>query len=593
MSSTAQSIRERAARPADREAPIPGYTIGSVLGRGAMATVYHATQDSLSRAVALKVLVPGESLTAELSGRFLREGRLLAALNHRNVITIYDIGVHGGLYWLSMEHLPGGDLRTRLRDGVAPGKALAWVEAIAGALHAAHARGIVHRDVKPANILFRDDAVPVLTDFGVAKDLNQTVSETVDGTVVGSVAYLSPEQAEGRPLDCRCDIYGLGIIFYEMLVGQRPHDVPRTQAMRDPVGSLRALLAKKQEPLPRLPAKLAALQPILDRMTAVHPPDRYAGCDELVEAIARLRARSGAARRPVVPVPAAAPAGPPAPADNELMRRIHQDFTAGRIQVPAMPDVALRIRRAVEDPNAGVKAIGRIVQADPALAAYLVNIANSAVYRGAHEVQGARAAVTRMGMTATRDVVTSFVLRNVFKPGSKAVAERMRAIWQHSCVVGAVSAVLSRHARGIDPDQALLAGLVHDIGRSVVLAAAEGYPALAADRARLEATLDKLGPQVGAMVVRRWEFPPAFVTVVLESGHWERDAGPAVELCDIVLLAKLYSWHGKPKAAELPPLESVPAYAKFARGGAGDAFSLKVLQDARADLDALTRVLQG
>jgi serine/threonine-protein kinase PpkA len=192
-----------------------------LIAEGGMATVYLAIQESLGRFVALKLLKKFD--TPEQSNRFLNEGRIIASLNHQNIITIHDIGVFGDRHYISMEYPEGGDLKARIKGGMPPQAALDLIEGIGSCLDFVHRKGIVHRDIKPGNILFRKDDTPVLTDFGIAKQLEQDTNLTMDGTAIGSPYYLSPEQAECKPLDGRTDIYGLGIVLFEMLMGHKPY----------------------------------------------------------------------------------------------------------------------------------------------------------------------------------------------------------------------------------------------------------------------------------------------------------------------------------------------------------------------------------
>ena len=150
---------------------IAGYRIEKQIGKGGMAMVYLATQESLNRPVALKVMNPLYADSAEFSERFLNEGRILASIHHSNIITIHDIGISGNFHFISMEYVQGGDLADRLKQGVSPDEAVNMVETIAACLDAAHNAHIVHRDIKPANILFRKDGHLLLTDFGIAKQL--------------------------------------------------------------------------------------------------------------------------------------------------------------------------------------------------------------------------------------------------------------------------------------------------------------------------------------------------------------------------------------------------------------------------------------
>jgi serine/threonine-protein kinase PpkA len=159
----------------------------------------------------------------EQSKRFINEGRIIASLNQRNIITIHDIGVMGDRHFIAMEYLEGGDLEAQIQCGMAVEATINLIKTVGDCLDFVHRKGIVHRDIKPANILLRKDGTPTLTDFGIAKQLEQDTKLTMDGTAMGSPDYLSPEQAECKPLDGRTNIYGLGIVFYEMLTGRKPN----------------------------------------------------------------------------------------------------------------------------------------------------------------------------------------------------------------------------------------------------------------------------------------------------------------------------------------------------------------------------------
>jgi serine/threonine-protein kinase PpkA len=257
---------------------IPGYKINAHVGSGGMAVVFRAMQESLQRQVALKVLKETES--KEWTERFLNEGRILASLSHRNIITVHDIGIYEGHIYISMEYLEGGDLRLRIESGMTPKEALEILTTIGEALEIAHKKGVIHRDVKPGNILFRQDGTPVLCDYGIAKDFERETDVTVDGTVIGTPDYLAPEQARIENIDGRTDIYALGIIFYEMLTGKKPYEA----------GSPVEIVFKHlNEPIPELPEEFAAYQPLLEKMTAKEPEDRFEDAADFLSAVTELR----------------------------------------------------------------------------------------------------------------------------------------------------------------------------------------------------------------------------------------------------------------------------------------------------------------
>jgi serine/threonine-protein kinase PpkA len=257
---------------------IPGYKIERLIGEGGMASVYLAEQQSLGRQVALKILKRFDH--PEQAQRFLDEGRILASLNHQNIITIHDIGVVEDQYFIAMEYLQGGSLRERIGSGVTPTAALDILQQIGGCLDFVHRQGIVHRDVKPANILFHVDGAAKLTDFGIAKQLISDQDLTLDGRAFGSPYYLSPEQAQNRPLDGRTDIYALGVVFYEMLVGCKPYAAE---------SHLQTMLAHLRDPIPLLPEEFQPYQELLQRMMAKEPEDRFASAGELVGFVKAMR----------------------------------------------------------------------------------------------------------------------------------------------------------------------------------------------------------------------------------------------------------------------------------------------------------------
>lgn len=290
---------------------IPGYKIERELGRGGMATVYLAVQESVSRDVALKVMSPVLQADRTFGERFMREARIAANLHHRNVVAIHDVGVHDDFHYIAMEYLPGGELKSRLGSQCDAVQTLRIIREIADALNYAHARGYIHRDIKPDNILFREDGSSVLTDFGIARATNSATQMTRTGAVVGTPHYMSPEQARGKPIDHRADLYSLGIVFHEILTGTVPYEAD---------DSLAVGIKHITEPIPKLPEAWAQYQPMLDKLLAKDPELRYQSGAELVrdlrayEAIARTQAR----RTP--PIDAPLPDSPSEEAATRAMR---------------------------------------------------------------------------------------------------------------------------------------------------------------------------------------------------------------------------------------------------------------------------------
>ena len=257
---------------------IPGYRVIRPLGRGGMATVYLAIQESVQREVALKAMSPTLLADDQFGERFVREARIAAKLRHPHVVQIYDVGRVGDHPYIAMEYLPGGAVIARNATPREPRFALRVIREIGGALGYAQKKGVVHRDIKPDNILLREDGAAVLTDFGIARASDNS-RMTRTGAIIGTPHYMSPEQARGLPLDGRADLYSLGIVFHELLLGRVPYQADDSLA----VGIMHITA-----PLPRLPGELAHLQPILDRLLAKESEQRFQSGAELAAAIERI-----------------------------------------------------------------------------------------------------------------------------------------------------------------------------------------------------------------------------------------------------------------------------------------------------------------
>ena len=256
---------------------IPGYKTVKIIGKGGMAKVYLAIQESFDRQAALKIMSPHLTGDPIFGERFLREAKIIASLNHRNIVPVYEVGQHENFHYLSMEYLPGGDLKSRLIKGIRPDEALAVICETASALSYAHSKSYIHRDIKPENILFREDNTSVLTDFGIAKALDtHDANMTSTGMIVGSPHYMSPEQALGKKIDTRSDLYSLGVVLYEVLVGRPLYKAD---------SSVAAAVKHISEPIPKLPDCYACLQEILEKMVAKKPEDRFQTAEEIVQAL--------------------------------------------------------------------------------------------------------------------------------------------------------------------------------------------------------------------------------------------------------------------------------------------------------------------
>lgn len=265
---------------------IPGYEILDELGRGGAALVYRARQLAVNRLVALKINRVSASFGAPDWIRFRREVESIASLRHPHIVQLYDVGEHDGYPYFSLELVHGGSLAQRLASQPQPAE---WSAALVGtlsrAVYAAHQQGIIHRDLKPANVLLKTDGTPKITDFGLAKRLDQKTPHTRNGAILGTPSYMAPEQADGRvdEIGPAVDIYALGAILYEALTGRPPFRAANVLATIDQV--LTAELAPPRRLQPSVPAELEL---ICLKCLARQPQDRYASAKALAEDLERF-----------------------------------------------------------------------------------------------------------------------------------------------------------------------------------------------------------------------------------------------------------------------------------------------------------------
>jgi DNA-binding response OmpR family regulator len=284
---------QRRALAAFRASPaaLEAYRFGALVIKGVrcirpiatspISTVYLAESEREARLVVLKLLrqVPDVSDKQSTFDRFLQEYEIIRNLQHPNVVAIFELGVADDHAFILMEYFPAGDLRKHLRRGIKPPAALDMLRQMAAALAAIHSAGVLHRDLKPGNVMLRTDGTIALIDFGLAKQLTLEAEITATGEIFGTPYYMSPEQGHGRDVDPRSDLYSLGVIFYEMLTGKKPYLAP------SPMG---VIYKHSHSPIPTLPPELAVWQPLLERLLAKEPADRFQSAGELVAAVDAL-----------------------------------------------------------------------------------------------------------------------------------------------------------------------------------------------------------------------------------------------------------------------------------------------------------------
>jgi len=261
---------------------IKGHRCLRQVGSGGMCKIYLAESERAGTLVVLKVFSQVPDVSERFVGfdRFLQEYEIVAGLKHENIVRIYDLGVADDHAYIAMEHFPAGDLRHRMKSPMTPATALHFLEQMASALGAIHAVGVLHRDLKPANVMLRTDGSLCLIDFGLAKANELDVELTGTREIFGTPYYMSPEQGHAELIDARSDLYSLGVVFYEMLIGRKPY----TGA-----SAMEVIYKHKRAELPAIAPQYANYEPLLKRMLAKSPDDRYQSAREVLDAAAELK----------------------------------------------------------------------------------------------------------------------------------------------------------------------------------------------------------------------------------------------------------------------------------------------------------------
>jgi ABC-type branched-subunit amino acid transport system substrate-binding protein/DNA-binding beta-propeller fold protein YncE len=479
-----------------------GYRVDSLVGRGGMGVVYRATDLSLERPVALKLVAPELAEDERFRARFLREPRLAASLDHPNVIPIYEAGEHEGQLYLAMRFVEGSDLKSVLeREGrLAPDRALKVLGQVAGALDAAHRRALVHRDVKPANVLLGEEGHVYLTDFGITKQLGGESTDT--GRMVGTLDYLAPEQIRGDPVDGRTDVYALGCLLYECLSGAPPFR-RATEA--------ETLWAHMQEEPPPVKGH-AALDPVLRKALAKDREDRYRTGAELIEAAAPALGLQ-APRRPLAPA--------------RLRRRGRRLLAAGLFVLAAV--VALAIVALTGGDDTGAEPLGNGVAAIDPADGDVTSFTESRTPPGNVAVgEGAVWALNNEERTVSRiDPETKEVSQSFDTPGVPSeLAAGEGALWIGNAGGGDFSNATVSVSR-LDPDSGR-------VTRTVRLRGDEGvYPVAGAPRiavgagavwaANPDGSVSRIDPESGRLAATIETESPAWTIAAGEEGVWFLD----------------------------------------------------------------------
>ncbi|PKM12617.1 MAG: histidine kinase [Gammaproteobacteria bacterium HGW-Gammaproteobacteria-3] len=268
---------------------------------------------------------------------------------------------------------------------------------------------------------------------------------------------------------------------------------------------------------------------------------------------------------------------------NPFYQRFYQHCTQQELAIPSFPDIALKLRRAIQQEQ-GIAHLIKIINLDPAIAAKLIQVANSPIYRTIEPITNCHSAINRIGLTTTRNLVTAISMKNLFKSTQPELKKRFQNTWIQSVRISSISHTLAGLNGQVAPEQALLAGLLHNIGTLPLLKFADGLSADSYTFADIDQCLDELQAPLGSVILEKWDFPDGFKNIPLQSNHWFENTGPELNLTDIVLLAKFHNLLATSGGADLPLISTLPAFQKLKHQLLTAEMSLQILQDAKQQI---------
>lgn len=252
------------------------------------------------------------------------------------------------------------------------------------------------------------------------------------------------------------------------------------------------------------------------------------------------------------------------PLETKLYMELERDIENDTLVLPSLPEVAVRIREVVQRENGDAESLAKILRSDPAITAKLIKVANGPLYAGGAPVRDCTGAVVRLGLSVVHDLVLSFVIKEVFDSPYEILQKRMLTLWQHSVEISTTSFLLAKlSGKKFDPEKALVMGLMHDIGIIPILTYAGHYPEIVRNEAMLEQVINRLRGQIGAVILRNWNFPDDFIPAALEAEDWDRNPGDEADYCDLVLVAHIYGQKDNPAAAAGIPMHELPALQRL------------------------------
>ncbi len=269
--------------------------------------------------------------------------------------------------------------------------------------------------------------------------------------------------------------------------------------------------------------------------------------------------------------------------DNPFTNRFHNNFLKGELIIPSFPDIALKLRKAIQQ-DCEITDIVKVVNMDPAISAKLIRVVNSPIYRPLNPISNCLDAINRLGLTTTRNLVTSFCMNNLIKSNNPLINKLIQHTWLQSIRVSSISYTLAQLLQKIDPDEALLAGLLHNIGVLPILTFADSLPKDSYQQTDLALCINEMQGQLGSVILEKWEFPDKLKQIPLLSTDWFTSTTEDINLNDIVLLAKYHHFLASPDQTKLPLLVTLPAFQKMGQQSLTPEMSLQLLDDAKQQI---------
>lgn len=277
--------------------------------------------------------------------------------------------------------------------------------------------------------------------------------------------------------------------------------------------------------------------------------------------------------------------------ENSIYNEIMQAIESGSLQLPSLPEIALRIHKAVESADADIDKISRIMELDPALSARLIKVANSPVTRGSVPIRSMRDVVVRMGLKMTRSLVLSFSAAQLFKTQHAVLKNQMKKFYAHSIEIASICFALGTRIDALEADELLLAGLIHDIGVIPIITYIEKTGLEFSDEEEIVALIKSLRVPVGVMVVKSWDLPKEMLNVVMHAEHWMRDSGSALCVEDVVIIAQVYDCLRRKQVTHLPDISKVPAFKKLFPNKPDPKFAVEILDQAKDEINEMKALL--